>query len=193
MKAGRIHSFGPPNAIVIDEIPCPTPEEKELVVRVAAAGVGPWNALIREGKSVAHLPGGSASSGAHLNNFPLSKGLDVTHRRLAEVAAVFSIELTDTLVSDLKGHCGSVETIDEHSSSGGLQSQLLLILQRTHMGQHTEMMMQRRDAHACDLGQIVHTYRFRVVVFNPGDRSRGAIARISQGCNRPKANSRGSA
>ena len=56
MKAGTIHHFGPPNAIVIDEIPCPTPEEGELVVRVAAAGVGPWDALIREGKSVVHLP-----------------------------------------------------------------------------------------------------------------------------------------
>lgn len=56
MKAGRIHRFGPPNAIVIDEIPCPTPQEGELVVRVAAAGVGPWDALIREGKSVVQLP-----------------------------------------------------------------------------------------------------------------------------------------
>jgi hypothetical protein len=36
MKAGRIHYFGPPNAIVIDEIPCPRPKEGELVVRVAA-------------------------------------------------------------------------------------------------------------------------------------------------------------
>src|SRR5579862_8797662 len=52
MKAGRIHYFGPPNAIVIDEIACPRPREGELVVRVAAAGVGPWDALLREGKSV---------------------------------------------------------------------------------------------------------------------------------------------
>ena len=52
MNAGRIHYFGPPSAIVIDEIPCPTPKEGELVVRVAAAGVGPWDALLREGKSV---------------------------------------------------------------------------------------------------------------------------------------------
>ncbi|MGB8475806.1 MAG: NADP-dependent oxidoreductase [Candidatus Acidiferrum sp.] len=55
MKAGRINYFGPPNAIVIDEMSCPTPEESELVVRVAAAGVGPWDALIREGKSVVQL------------------------------------------------------------------------------------------------------------------------------------------
>ena len=52
MKAGRVHYFGPPSAIVIDEIPCPRPKEGELVVRVAAAGVGPWDALLREGKSV---------------------------------------------------------------------------------------------------------------------------------------------
>ncbi len=52
MKAGRIHYFGPPSAVVIDEIARPTPAERALVVRVAAAGVGPWDALIREGKSV---------------------------------------------------------------------------------------------------------------------------------------------
>lgn len=51
MRAARIHNFGPPGAIVIDEIPYPTPKEGELVVRVIAAGVGPWDALIREGKS----------------------------------------------------------------------------------------------------------------------------------------------
>ena len=55
MKAGRIHSFGPPSAIVMDEIPCPTPGESELVVRVTAAGVGPWDALIREGKSAVQV------------------------------------------------------------------------------------------------------------------------------------------
>jgi NADPH:quinone reductase-like Zn-dependent oxidoreductase len=56
MKAGRIHHFGPPDAIVVDEIACPTPEAGELVVRAAAAGVGPWDALIREQKSVVNLP-----------------------------------------------------------------------------------------------------------------------------------------
>jgi len=58
MKAGRIHHFGPPDVIVIDEIPRPKPGKGELVIRVAAAGVGPWDALLREGKSVvrASLP-----------------------------------------------------------------------------------------------------------------------------------------
>ena len=30
------------------------------------------------------------------------------------------------------------------------------------MSQHAKMMMQRRYAHACDLGEIVHTHRLRV-------------------------------
>jgi NADPH:quinone reductase-like Zn-dependent oxidoreductase len=51
MKAARIHRFGPPDVIVIDEIPRPTPGDGEVLVRVAAAGVGPWDAIIREGKS----------------------------------------------------------------------------------------------------------------------------------------------
>src|SRR5271157_2202722 len=51
MKAVRIHRFGPPEVIVIDDEPRPAPGEGEVLVRVAAAGVGPWDALIREGKS----------------------------------------------------------------------------------------------------------------------------------------------
>ncbi len=52
MKAGRIHRFGPPAVVVVDEIGRPTPGEGELVVETAFAGVGPWDAQIREGKSV---------------------------------------------------------------------------------------------------------------------------------------------
>jgi NADPH:quinone reductase-like Zn-dependent oxidoreductase len=56
MRAARIHTFGPPSVIVIDEIPQPTPGQGEVVVRVNAAGVGPWDALIREGKSAVSAP-----------------------------------------------------------------------------------------------------------------------------------------
>ena len=44
----------------------------------------------------------SPSGGAHLSEFPFSEGFDITHRRPAEGAAVFAIEMTDTFVSDLK-------------------------------------------------------------------------------------------
>jgi NADPH:quinone reductase-like Zn-dependent oxidoreductase len=52
MKAARIHRFGPPDVIQIDEITRPVPGPGEVLVRVAYAGVGPWDALIREHKSV---------------------------------------------------------------------------------------------------------------------------------------------
>lgn len=52
MKAARIHQFGPPDVIVIDDVTRPRPRPGEVLVRVAAAGVGPWDALIREHKSV---------------------------------------------------------------------------------------------------------------------------------------------
>jgi NADPH:quinone reductase-like Zn-dependent oxidoreductase len=51
MRAARIHSFGGPETIVIEDVPRPIPTTGELLVRVVAAGVGPWDALIREGKS----------------------------------------------------------------------------------------------------------------------------------------------
>jgi NADPH:quinone reductase-like Zn-dependent oxidoreductase len=51
MKAVRIHRFGGPEVVVIEDVPVPTPGEQEVLVRVAAAGVAPWDALIREGLS----------------------------------------------------------------------------------------------------------------------------------------------
>jgi len=46
------------------------------------------------------------------------------------------------------------------------------------MGQHAEV-MQGRYPHACDLGQIVHAFRFRIVVADPRDRSGSAMALTS--------------
>jgi NADPH:quinone reductase-like Zn-dependent oxidoreductase len=51
VKAVRIHRFGPPEVVVFDDVPIPSPGEGEVLVRVAAAGVGPWDAIIREGRS----------------------------------------------------------------------------------------------------------------------------------------------
>jgi NADPH:quinone reductase-like Zn-dependent oxidoreductase len=52
MKAARVLRFGPPSAITIDDLPKPEPAAGQLLVRVKAAGVGHWDALIREGKAV---------------------------------------------------------------------------------------------------------------------------------------------
>lgn len=56
MKAVRIHRFGPPEVISLDDLPKPEPGRGEVVVRVKAAGIGPWDALIRSGKSVLPQP-----------------------------------------------------------------------------------------------------------------------------------------
>ena len=51
MKAARIHSFGPPDVVVVEDVPMPSPGPGEVLVRVMAAGVAAWDAIIREGKS----------------------------------------------------------------------------------------------------------------------------------------------
>ena len=56
MRAARIHRYGPPDVIVIDDLPRPTPAPDQVLVRVSHAGVGPWDALIREDKSVVASP-----------------------------------------------------------------------------------------------------------------------------------------
>lgn len=50
MKAARVLRFGPPSVITYDDLPRPEPGAGQLLVRVKAAGVGNWDALIREGK-----------------------------------------------------------------------------------------------------------------------------------------------
>jgi NADPH:quinone reductase-like Zn-dependent oxidoreductase len=56
MKAARIHRFGAPDVVVVEDVPRPAPAAGELLIRVAASGVGPWDALIREGKSKVSPP-----------------------------------------------------------------------------------------------------------------------------------------
>jgi NADPH:quinone reductase-like Zn-dependent oxidoreductase len=56
MKAVRVHSFGPPEVISLEDVPTPEPTGGEVLVQVKAAGVGPWDASIRSGKSVLPQP-----------------------------------------------------------------------------------------------------------------------------------------
>jgi NADPH:quinone reductase-like Zn-dependent oxidoreductase len=51
VKAVRIHRFGSPEVVVVEDVPVPSPGPAEVLVRVAAAGVAPWDAIIREGNS----------------------------------------------------------------------------------------------------------------------------------------------
>ncbi len=54
MKANRIHRFGGPEVILFEDVPRPTPGMGEVLVRVHAAGVGPWDAQVRPGVAYCH-------------------------------------------------------------------------------------------------------------------------------------------
>ncbi len=77
MKAVRIHKFGPPKVVVVEDIPKPSPGKGEVLVRVAAAGVAPWDATIREGKSKVS-PQPPLTLGSDLSGFVEAVGPDVS-------------------------------------------------------------------------------------------------------------------
>ncbi len=56
MKAVRVHAFGGLDAMVYEDAPFPQAGPGQALVRVEAAGVGPWDTWIRAGKSVIAQP-----------------------------------------------------------------------------------------------------------------------------------------
>lgn len=56
MKAVRIETFGGIERMEYADMPRPTPGPGQVLVRVAAAGVGPWDARVREGRSALSQP-----------------------------------------------------------------------------------------------------------------------------------------
>jgi NADPH:quinone reductase-like Zn-dependent oxidoreductase len=81
MKASRVHRFGPPEVISFEDIDRPEPDDQEVVVRVNAAGVGPWDSWIRSGKSVLPQP------------LPLTLGSDLSGTIVALGAAVRDFQI----------------------------------------------------------------------------------------------------
>ncbi|MGO9778397.1 MAG: quinone oxidoreductase family protein [Streptosporangiaceae bacterium] len=56
MLAIRVHGFGGPDVLKVEEVATPTPGEDELLIRVMAAGVGPWDISLRAGGYTGPLP-----------------------------------------------------------------------------------------------------------------------------------------
>jgi NADPH:quinone reductase-like Zn-dependent oxidoreductase len=56
MKAVRVHRFGDPEVMLYEDIARPIPAADEILVRIEAAGVGPWDAWIRAGRSALPQP-----------------------------------------------------------------------------------------------------------------------------------------
>jgi NADPH:quinone reductase-like Zn-dependent oxidoreductase len=65
MIAARVHRYGGPDQLVLEEVPRPVAAENQAIIRVCAAGVGPWDALVRTGTS--GLP----------QSLPLTPGSDI--------------------------------------------------------------------------------------------------------------------
>src|SRR5260370_28709463 len=60
MPAIRVHEVGGPEVVQVEEVEIPTPGKDEVLVRVMAAGVGPWDVHLREGgySPLPYTPGG---------------------------------------------------------------------------------------------------------------------------------------
>jgi NADPH:quinone reductase-like Zn-dependent oxidoreductase len=65
LKAIRVYRFGGPEVLVFEDLARPVPGRGEVLVRVEAAGVAPWDAWIRSGHSALPQP------------LPLTPGSDV--------------------------------------------------------------------------------------------------------------------
>ena len=94
MRAALIRQFGPPSAIVVADVPQPTPAKGQVLVRISAAGVGPWDALIREGE-VASAPTVPVILGSDLSGVVEQVGAGVSNFKPGdEVFGVANKEFT---------------------------------------------------------------------------------------------------
>jgi NADPH:quinone reductase-like Zn-dependent oxidoreductase len=83
MMAWRVHEFGPPDVMRFERVPRPNPGPSEVLVKVEAAGVGPWDAWIRAGKSVLPRP------------LPLTLGSDLSGEIVAVGPGVSDLRVGD--------------------------------------------------------------------------------------------------
>jgi NADPH:quinone reductase-like Zn-dependent oxidoreductase len=83
MMAWRVHEFGPPNVMRFERVLRPSPGPSEVLVKVEAAGVGPWDGWIRAGKSALPQP------------LPLTLGSDLSGEIVAFGPGVSNLRVGD--------------------------------------------------------------------------------------------------
>lgn len=83
MTAYTVHEFGPPDVIRAEVMAIPHPQADEVLVRVHAAGVGPWDGWIRSGKSALPQPL-PLTLGSDLSGVVEAVGPGVTHLKVGD-------------------------------------------------------------------------------------------------------------
>jgi NADPH:quinone reductase-like Zn-dependent oxidoreductase len=78
MKAACVHRFGGLDAVIYEDVSRPAPGKGQVLVRVKAAGVGPWDAWVRAGKSAIPQP------------LPLTLGSD-----LSAIVEIIGLDVND--------------------------------------------------------------------------------------------------
>jgi NADPH:quinone reductase-like Zn-dependent oxidoreductase len=81
MMAWRVYEFGPPEIMKFEHVPRPEPGPGQVLVKVEAAGVGPWDGWIRAGKSALPQP------------LPLTLGSDLSGEIVAVGAGVSEVRV----------------------------------------------------------------------------------------------------
>lgn len=85
MRAAAIDRFGPPSALTLHELPLPKPGPQEVLIAIETAGIGSWDASIRDGSW--RKPGRA--------HFPLVPGVDGSGVIVAKGARVRRLRLGD--------------------------------------------------------------------------------------------------
>lgn len=85
MRAAAIDRFGPPSALTLHELPLPKPGPHEVLIAIETAGIGSWDASIRDGSW--RKPGRA--------HFPLVPGVDGSGVIVAKGARVRRLRLGD--------------------------------------------------------------------------------------------------
>jgi NADPH:quinone reductase-like Zn-dependent oxidoreductase len=88
MKAIRVHRFGGPEVLAYEDIAHPMAAPDQVVIRVSAAGVGPWDAWIRSGRSALPQPL-PLTLGSDIAGVVITRGDRIEH--LAEGDEVYGV------------------------------------------------------------------------------------------------------
>lgn len=83
MMAWCVHEFGPPEVMKFERVSRPEPGPDEILVKIGAAGVGPWDGWIRAGKSALPQP------------LPLILGSDISGEIVATGPGVSELRVDD--------------------------------------------------------------------------------------------------